>query len=108
MNRTEIEEKVKGFLVEDLEIDGDKIVPNARLKEDMAIKEALNEANIVPSSTQCIGFVSGTTVGGMDMTEQHYLDFFEKNDFDHFITSHGIASISRVFRRAETEPCSNK
>lgn len=62
----------------------------------MAIKEALNEANIVPSSTQCIGFVSGTTVGGMDMTEQHYLDFFEKNDFDHFITSHDCGACTQT------------
>ncbi len=35
MNRSEIEEKVKHFLIEELEIDEDKIYPEARLKEDM-------------------------------------------------------------------------
>ena len=37
MKRSEIEEKVKHFLIEELEIDEDKIYPEARLKEDMDI-----------------------------------------------------------------------
>ena len=34
MNRNEIEEKVRNFLIEDLEIDEEKITPDALLKED--------------------------------------------------------------------------
>ena len=37
MTITEIEEKVKTFLVEELEIDEDKVVREGRLKEDMGI-----------------------------------------------------------------------
>ena len=37
MTRTEIEEKVRNFLIEDLEIEEDKITPNAKLKDDMGI-----------------------------------------------------------------------
>ncbi len=37
MTITEIEEKVKAFLVEELEIDEDKVVREGRLKEDMGI-----------------------------------------------------------------------
>ena len=37
MTITKIEEKVKAFLVEELEIDEDKVVREGRLKEDMGI-----------------------------------------------------------------------
>ena len=37
MTLTEIEEKVKEFLVEELEIDEEKVVREGRLKEDMGI-----------------------------------------------------------------------
>lgn len=37
MERKEIEEKVREILIEDLEIDEEKIAPEALLKEDMGI-----------------------------------------------------------------------
>ena len=37
MSRQEIEEKVREFLIEDLEIDEDKIVPEGKLKDDLSI-----------------------------------------------------------------------
>ena len=37
MTRTEIEEKVNAFLIDDLEIDEENIFPEAKLKEDMGI-----------------------------------------------------------------------
>ena len=37
MERKEIEEKVRGILIDDLEIDEEKIAPEAWLKEDMGI-----------------------------------------------------------------------
>jgi acyl carrier protein len=37
MERKEIEEKVRGILIDDLEIDEEKIAPEALLKEDMGI-----------------------------------------------------------------------
>ena len=46
MNRTEIEEKVRAFLVDDLEIDEEKIADDARLKEDMGI-DSLDFVDIV-------------------------------------------------------------
>ena len=35
MERKEIEEKVRAFFIEDLEIEEDKIFPESRLKEDL-------------------------------------------------------------------------
>lgn len=46
MTRTEIEEEVRNFLIEELEIDEDKILPDAKLKEDMGI-DSLDFVDIV-------------------------------------------------------------
>ena len=46
MTRTEIEEKVRYFLIEDLEIDEEKIFPDAKLKEDLGI-DSLDFVDIV-------------------------------------------------------------
>ena len=46
MTRQEIEEKVRNFLIEDLEIEEDKIAPEATLKEDMGI-DSLDFVDIV-------------------------------------------------------------
>ncbi len=46
MTRQEIEETVKNFLVEELELNGDNIKPEARLKEDIGI-DSLDFVDIV-------------------------------------------------------------
>lgn len=46
MTYSEIEEKVKHFLIEDLEIDEAKITPEGRLKEDIGI-DSLDFVDIV-------------------------------------------------------------
>ena len=55
MTRTEIEEKVKAFLVDDLEIDEEKIADDARLKEDMGI-DSLDFVDIVVIVEKNFGF----------------------------------------------------
>ncbi|MBQ3635422.1 MAG: acyl carrier protein [Bacteroidales bacterium] len=46
MTRTEIEEKVKAFMIEDLEIDEDKISDEAKLRDDLGI-DSLDFVDIV-------------------------------------------------------------
>ena len=46
MERKEIEEKVKAFLIDDLEIEEDKVFPESRLKDDMGI-DSLDYVDIV-------------------------------------------------------------
>ena len=46
MERREIEEKVNDFLVEEMEIEADKIAPDARLKEDLGL-DSLDFVDIV-------------------------------------------------------------
>ena len=46
MERTEIEEKVRNFLIEDLEIEEENIAPEAKLKDDLGI-DSLDFVDIV-------------------------------------------------------------
>lgn len=55
MTRQEIEEKVKNFLVEELEFDEDKIKPEARLKEDIGV-DSLDFVDIVVIVEKTFGF----------------------------------------------------
>ena len=55
MNRAEIEEKVRNLLIEELEVDEDKIFPEAKLKEDMGI-DSLDFVDIVVIVDKNFGF----------------------------------------------------
>ena len=55
MTRNEIEQKVRLFLIEDLEVDEDKIFPEARLKEDVGI-DSLDFVDIVVIVEKNFGF----------------------------------------------------
>jgi len=55
MSRQEIEEKVRAFLIDDLEIDEDKIKDDAKLKEDMGI-DSLDFVDIVVIVEKNFGF----------------------------------------------------
>ncbi len=55
MERIEIENKVREFLIEDIEIDEEKIVPQARLKEDLGI-DSLDFVDIVVLVDKQFGF----------------------------------------------------
>ena len=55
MTRQEIEEKVRAFLIDDLEIDEEKINDDATLKEDMGI-DSLDFVDIVVIVEKNFGF----------------------------------------------------
>ena len=55
MTRTEIDEKVKEFLIDDLEIDEEKIAPEALLKDDLGI-DSLDFVDIVVIVERKLGF----------------------------------------------------
>ncbi|MCQ2066990.1 MAG: phosphopantetheine-binding protein [Bacteroidaceae bacterium] len=56
MERTELEAKVRNFLIEDLEVEEEKIFPDAKLKEDMGI-DSLDFVDIVVIVERNFGFV---------------------------------------------------
>lgn len=55
MTRTEIEEKVRAFLIDELEIDEEKINNDAKLKDDMGI-DSLDFVDIVVIVEKNFGF----------------------------------------------------
>lgn len=55
MTRTEIDEKVREFLIDDLEIEEEKIAPEAQLKEDLGI-DSLDFVDIVVIVEKKFGF----------------------------------------------------
>ena len=55
MNRREIEEKVNAFLIEELEVEEEKLVPEALLKEQLGI-DSLDFVDIVVIVEKLFGF----------------------------------------------------
>lgn len=77
MTRAEIEEKVKNFLIEDLEIDEEKIYPDARLKEDVGI-DSLDFVDIVVIVEKNFGFkIKPEEMTGVVTLSQFY-DYIEQ------------------------------
>lgn len=77
MERKEIEDKVKDFLIEDLEVEEEKIAPEARLKEDVGI-DSLDFVDIVVIVEKNFGF----KIKPEEMAGVHTL-----NDFYSYIES---------------------
>ena len=76
MTRQEIEEKVRNFLIEDLEIEEDKIAPEATLKEDMGI-DSLDFVDIVVIVEKNFGFkIKPEEMAGVD-TFTKFCDYIE-------------------------------
>ena len=78
MERTEIEEKVREFLIEDLEIEEEKIAPEALLKEDLGI-DSLDFVDIVVIVEKKFGFkIKPEEMAGVTTLAQ-FCDYIEKN-----------------------------
>ena len=77
MNREEIEAKVKEFMIEDLELDEEKIKPEARLKEDIGI-DSLDFVDIVVIVEKKFGFKIKTEDMAKVKTFNDFCDYIEK------------------------------
>jgi len=76
MTRSEIEEKVRNFLIEDLEIDEDKIADDAKLKDDMGI-DSLDFVDIVVIVEKNFGFkIKPEEMAGVTTLKQ-FCDYIE-------------------------------
>lgn len=60
-----------------LKIPDQQIVTRTPLLGMMAFKEAIEEAQLLINQPTKTAFINGTTVGGMEKSEQYYLDFFK-------------------------------
>ena len=76
MSRQEIEEKVREFLIEDLEIDEEKIVPEGKLKDDLSI-DSLELVDIVGIVEKKFGFkIKPEEMAGITTLKQ-FCDYIE-------------------------------
>lgn len=77
MTRQEIEEKVRAFLIDDLEIDEEKIFDDAKLKDDMGI-DSLDFVDIVVIVERNFGFkINLEEMQGVTTLSQ-FCDYIEK------------------------------
>ena len=62
----------------------------------LAAKNALAHANVIPMKSLHIGFISSTTVGGMEKSEQYYNDFLENDSRNDYIKIHDCGACTEV------------
>lgn len=77
MTRTEIEEKVRAFLIDDLEIDEEKIADDATLKDDMGI-DSLDFVDIVVIVEKNFGFKIKPEEMADVKTLRQFCDYIER------------------------------
>jgi acyl carrier protein len=81
MTRIEIEETVKNFLIEEIEVDEDVIVPEALLKDDLGI-DSLDFVDIVVIVERHFGFkIKAEEMAGVQTLSQFY-DYIESKAGD--------------------------
>jgi 3-oxoacyl-[acyl-carrier-protein] synthase-1 len=67
----------------------------------LAVREALNNAQLQNKVSQTqnnsqLAFINGTTVGGMDKSEQFYLDFLENDTKNTYISKHDCGACTEM------------
>jgi 3-oxoacyl-[acyl-carrier-protein] synthase-1 len=73
-------------------------VPTTRtaLMGMLALREALTDADLPSNRHERIAFINGTTVGGMDKSEQFYLDFLENDTRNAYISTHDCGACTEM------------
>lgn len=84
-----------------LELPENSITTRSSLMGMIALDRAISMANLDKSNQDemSIAFVSGTTVGGMDRSEQHYLDFLSGDSFKQYISTHDCGACTEMIAR---------
>ena len=77
MERTEIEEKVKSILIDEMEIDEDNVYNEANLKDDMGI-DSLDYIDIVVIVDKIFGFKIKPEEMSNVKTFSEFCDYIEK------------------------------
>jgi len=69
-------------------ISADEVITRTSLLGIAAVKEAMRYASLNPDRKLRIGFISGTTVGGMEKSEAYYTDFISNDNHKEYIDAH--------------------
>lgn len=79
-------------MMEYLKIPADDVITRASLLGIYAAKEAIEKSGILVNRNYRVGFISGTTVGGMDKSEVFYNDFLENDSKTDYISAHSCGA----------------
>jgi 3-oxoacyl-(acyl-carrier-protein) synthase len=80
--------KTNKELVEELQLGKDNNFSRTAMLGTIAAKQALKNAGITSINEYRTGLISATSVGGMDMTERYYHEYFDNPDVIKYISSH--------------------
>lgn len=80
--------KTNQELVEDLQLGKDNNFSRTAMLGTIAAKQAVKNAGITSINEYRTGLISATSVGGMDMTERYYHEYFDNPDVIKYISSH--------------------
>ncbi|MDR1761058.1 MAG: beta-ketoacyl-[acyl-carrier-protein] synthase family protein, partial [Bacteroidales bacterium] len=87
-------------MARNLNIAENELTTRTSLMGMLAVREALESANIGYKtkgiSNPTIAFINGTTVGGMDKSEQFYIDFLENDSKNAYISKHDCGACTEM------------
>lgn len=81
-------------LAQQLNLSNDHNFSRTSLLGAIAVREALENANISNINDCRSGFISATSVGGMDLNEKYFYDYFKDESFHKYINSHDAGDSS--------------
>jgi len=80
--------KTNKQLADELQLSSDNNFSRTAMLGVIAAKQAVQNAGITEINECKTGLISATSVGGMDMTETHYYDYFENENLIKYISCH--------------------
>jgi 3-oxoacyl-(acyl-carrier-protein) synthase len=86
--------KTNQQLIDELQLSPDNNFSRTAMIGSIAAKQAVQNAQISSINEYKTGLISATSVGGMDMTENHYYDYFEDDNFIKYISCHNGGDVA--------------
>jgi len=87
--------KTNEELIEELGLPFDNNFSRTAMIGAIAAKQAVQNAGITSINEYRTGLVSASSVGGMDVTERHYYDYFDKPELVKYISSHDGGDVAQ-------------
>lgn len=87
--------KTNQELVDELGLSPENNFSRTALIGTIAAKQAVENAGITSINEYRTGLISASSVGGMDMTEKYYYDYFDKPEFVKYISSHDGGDVAQ-------------
>jgi 3-oxoacyl-(acyl-carrier-protein) synthase len=87
--------KSNAELIEELQLEKDNNFSRTAMLGTFAAKQAVKNAGITSINEYKTGLISATSVGGMDMTETHYYDYFKNDELVKYISCHDGGDVAQ-------------